>query len=241
MKKINLLWVLLAILFVPSFALSSTIDRISGFAVKANDMDGMAVTITFSDGSTAQQLWDDIGGDSSGVSGVQGDEWSLINERYYPGYDDTMMNWWTLSGTDISSITINAVSAGIVFDIITSSFGTFDSRQGWWDANDKSGTASSGGGYLAYNANGGYYYIDNSATNGIAFSWSFSDEIEVTGQTQPNPLDVWGALTLTFASGFTGDLIFSLDTDTSAVPEPATMVLFGLGLLGISVAGRKRS
>lgn len=34
---------------------------------------------------------------------------------------------------------------------------------------------------------------------------------------------------------------FSFDTDVYNVPEPGTMALFGLGLLGLGIAGRRRS
>jgi len=261
MKKLKLLMILTAMLIVPSFAFSSTIDQISSFAVTANSMDGMGVAVTFNNG-TANQTWQDIGGATSGVSGVSGSNWSFKNIRYSdyyssilpPGFswDDTMENPWVLSSHNstlggIASITINAIPAGIVFDIINSRFGTYDSRQGWWDANGSAGTASSGNGYLTLNSSG-QYSIDPTATSGQYYSWSFSDPVALTASPSTFDGDVWGAFTLNFdnpetqdaVETFSGDLVFSLDTDTSAVPEPATMLLFGLGLLGISAVSRKK-
>ena len=264
MKKIYLFLVLLSMLLVPAFAFSTMIPGIDPFTVTANGMDGMLVDVTFGDGLTLNNLsWADIGGPNSGQSGVgdfTNNTWSLTNNKASSG-DDTSMNPWILtsisSTTGISSITIDAISAGIVFDIIQNNPNndTLGSKGGWWDGNDMTvtdpsgtttGTASSGSGFLTLDSD--HYFIDINATSGVAYSWSFSDKITVDGQSTVSPEDVWGKFTLNFGDPFitkvSGNnpntpLVFSLDTD-AVVPEPATLFLFGLGLIGMCGVIRKK-
>ncbi len=220
-----LLIIVISVIIYPCFAFSTTIGSISSFAVTSQGMNGMGVTVTLSDGTTESGIWNTINSMTSGVSGT---DWSFINEAYSTSYDDTMNNFWTLSNSSnfgIKSITINAIQAGIVFDIINSLELTSGSKQGWWDGNGSYGTANSG---TELNSNSTVH-------------WTFSDEISLAANPSTYMEDTWGILNLSFTTPFTSassPLKFQLDTD-SVVPEPTTLLLFGLGLLSVGVMGKK--
>ena len=269
MEKLKFLLVLIAILVIPSVTLATTVDQIHEFEVSSNDMDGMVVDIVFGDATTFKTTWGAINSTQSGAGSTG---WSITNTAYDIDNDgnidnDTMFNTWSLFAdtSTITSLTINGISAGIVFDIIYSSDtgkSTPDSMNGWWDGNyDGSAdfTLNQSSGYLYSDviSSGpssfflkGSYYDDLANTNikGQYFDWAFSDGIVVGGQSAIDPLDVWGVFTLNFdnpttqeVETFSGTLNFDMDTDAATVPEPATMLLFGLGLLGITALGRKRT
>ena len=197
-----------------SSAFGTEIGGVSLYATTSQMMDGMAVTVSFADGTSEDYDWADLTSMSSGISETG---WSFTNSAYLGLLDDTYWNFWTLTtSVGITSIFIEGVlSADVLFDIWPDSIGY--------------GTTNS-----AY----------GKAT--IAEDWmlSYSDAIYLTSALPVG--DLWGSITLTYTgsgtSGFTGTALFQIDTDktlASEVPEPATMMLFGAGILGLGFCRRK--
>jgi hypothetical protein len=233
--------IILVLLILPGAALSTPISSVSTYTVGKADMNGMQVTINFADGKNASATWGQLGPD---LYGVAGEDWSLTyNGDDTQGWDDINKNFlfdWTLATTKkINSFTINALPGNTVFDIVFYPELTANSSGGIWYPNGAAGSATSGtAGPDLFNAQ---------------FYWEFTDPVNILGQ---DPLyDLYSTLYIDFTNkgtttGFTSyqdnngnikNFQFIVDTDNvTPVPEPATMLLFGIGLLGMGLAGRKR-
>lgn len=205
---------LFTILF--SRADATSVSGVSTHATTSQNMEGMLVTVTFGDTSISPWTgyWDNIV--STNNSGVSDTAWSFINSPYSSTYNDTYWNPWTLNtSVGITSITMNGIIADVMFDV-------------WGLSTGDKGTTDSEWGAVTLPA--GWTYTTNDAIS-----------IGTSGAVG----DLWGSITLTYnalAEGFTGTANFRLDSDKtldSEVPEPATMTLFGLGILGFGVRFRK--
>ncbi|MFH2059631.1 MAG: PEP-CTERM sorting domain-containing protein [Pseudomonadota bacterium] len=231
----------------------NTWDNVSGAMMR-----GMKVYVN-GDSSNAK-TWEA----GSGVSGsASGTGWSL---KFDSGNTHTNINnraYWELTtgaNFSLSSITIDAYSGGTYFDIFSGYYNpnyqydadrdTPNSMAGYfqfipWDS--RPSATIDGNSTVSGDTTTSYSTSALNDYNGPNFEWEFSNPIQITGDTTPRG-DLWGTLTLTFpellplAGGST--VLFGADTDldsTKLVPEPSTLFLFGIGLLGMGALGRKKS
>ncbi len=249
MKKILFILIILSFL-LPTGAFSNPITGISNYNVGGDphDMDGMEITVELVNGTTETSTWDN--------NIASGTGWSLSYSGNYTGhtYPGPALNWELLvtpgsSTGGIKNITIDAyANQEVFFDIVYSSEETIGSKVGLWGPTYYRTYASSG--VVAAGAT----YIPTSETFGQAFFFDFKNPIFVQGQSAPALQDLYEILYIDFLFDGSGNALaggaamttkFNLAVDTDyvdgSVPEPATILLFGLGLLGMSAVSRRKS
>ena len=133
-----------------------------------------------------------------------------------------------LSQTAVSTMTIDGF---VPFQITTANFGPFLA--------DASSLYGAGMGY------GGFGYSPNASTmKGIGvlgLMTSLSSNTTVTGDLDATTADIFTTTAgdLVFM-GFSGTATFSGEFPPSAVPEPTSMAIFGLGALGMAYRARRK-
>lgn len=106
---------------------------------------------------------------------------------------------------------------------------------------DSSGCNGHGAPFFCNNALSMGSFNEVGASSPLVFAWTISDSSLPTGAN--------GAAIKAWYEGSTGnnlgitsaDITLQPDTTSSTVPEPATLGLFGIGLMGLALAIRQRS
>lgn len=197
----------------------NNIPGLTGFSTNGDQMDGLKVTATFANGFTQTLSWADTG---AGAGGVFGDDWSL-----------------SLSGDTFSALWMFSIgqSRGQLISIDLDASGpqqvtVFDTSFG-----GSSGTANSAAGR-------DFIFGDCAGCDATA---TYSNVIAVIPDGAVG--DIFHTLNVSFTGG-TGprsDFSFQQDTDNDSrlrdgfVPEPGSIPLIGLGLLGMAGLARRRS
>lgn len=249
MKKLFLFAVFSAYLLVPGkYAEALTLSNDPGTlrdVTSVNDtltslgMLGMQVTATFSGGGSEALNWalpvsgsvyDYVGSTYAGVTGSTGGSWSL-----YAAGNTFAALWQFTGGSDaITSLSFAGFQSNLVFDRTTTfpDYGTTGSFSG------RDFTPDTNGDGFADNPNWTVTYFDAVGLNGAA------------------PVgDLYGGLKIDFGTGgYSGNFSFLQDTDSivpgtsvppgggggTSVPEPSSLLLLGLGVVGLAFFGRNR-
>jgi hypothetical protein len=200
------------------------------------DMAGMKVTVQFLGGGTESVFWNTTLQDGTipygeGFrGGAFGTGWSLVQQGFTQGgYVDDQPNYvgpvgvWTLTSVAgvIESLQIDALAGNIVFDRFVDRMETPGSSYGRdfctaeiWAVEPQSGPPSYCGSSVTLSG----------AENSAIYSALYSSP------------DLFGTLTLTWTNGFTPGSTLQFMADTDKIPEPATLALLTIGLLGATGA-----
>ncbi len=192
--------------------------KVENWQTFGNTMDGMQVTATFGNGSETK-TWED-------TSGAVGTGWSLVMQ--YMATANTWFDyaWWILTNntnSPITSLVIDGRPGNTVFDIILD------------DSDEYSPGSENGRAAVANSDISPYLNVDVLYSTQVTVKGTFYDDLY---QTVTFDFSSTGYPSAGLQPGHS--FWFALDTDNvNPVPEPATMLLFGIGAMGIA-AFRKR-
>ncbi len=237
LKKI-LFSCLLTSVVVPGYVFATTlifdhtdstweINNILGVGTSDEDMVGLEVTVNFVGGGSETATWELSG---AGGSGAWGSSWSLSmsdGSTYINSMHFTPWNFSVDQDIKISRIFIDAGTGASVFDATRTMASLVATGLQQSTPGSQSGSP--------------FTYIGmNDPFNTIA---TYSGEVVLQGMAHQG--DLYRYLTLDFGTAVQGSFQFSADTDSfgdtiTPIPEPATMILFGNGLLVLSGFTRRK-
>lgn len=209
-----------------------SVPSVADWATASADMNGMRITATFFGGGAETLVW---GTGSKG--GVAGTGWEL-NMSSLTG--NTLSTPWILdsTGADIMSLLIEGQPGNTIFDIdprVAAQYNTAGSRDGVPFTDE-------------YTDDFGNLITDSVQLSGVDIVALYSTLVVLNGSAPK--YDLYSNLLLTFTNtnptnhGFTTNdtLSFIADTDNGGapVPEPATLLLFGSGIVAFAGSRIKR-
>lgn len=203
------------------------VDSIASYSTTGLSMTGMQVGVTYADSTTQWVSWDDRGAGT----GALGSNWSL--QMFDPAASTYYGSYWIFDSSDdsagetlIDSLSLYGFANNVVFDDDVVYEGTLGSARGIPLVID--------------------FYQAPVTTYSGGIKVSYEGAVALTG-TSPYG-DLYQGMRIDFTDGipFTAGDTFAFYQDTDnivdPVPEPATILLFGLGLMGLAgIRARRRA
>ncbi len=186
----------------------------------------------------------DITYKGNSINGIDAGEFRVYfgnnSEKILPAFCvdlDTAVKYGTNTVDEFitpSAYTSNGLKAEWLMDSFSVQLGyrnsSIDSAENWWNRQ------GAGLQLAIWEAlYGEDFFYNTTSVDGSVTDWYnfFIDELDDTDFTQYSSTGKYAVTRLSYNGKDTQDLI-------TVVPEPATMVLFGLGLLGLSALGRRK-